>query len=207
MKINLSKIKVSMGATAVVMAQMVAAPATAQASPFLGQLTDMGFNFCPRGWAAAAGQILPINSNQALFSLLGTMYGGDGRTSFALPDLRGRRPVGAGSGPGLGTIQMGQRSGIESFSMFETNLPSHNHIVNSTNETANKNGPGTDFLSVPTLPDLDIYHEGPSSPASARQMDPGMIAHTGGQQAINKTSPSLGMNWCIAMEGLFPSRN
>ena len=207
MKINLSKIKISMGATAVVVAQLIPAPATAQSQPLLGQLADMGFNFCPLGWAQAAGQILPINSNQALFSLLGTMYGGDGRTSFALPDLRGRRPVGFGTGPNLNPVAMGQRGGAENFTMTEANLASHNHMVNATNETANKNGPGTDFLSVPTLPDLDIYHEGPSSPSSARQMDPGMIAHSGGGQAVNKVSPFLGMNWCIATEGLFPSRN
>ena len=87
------------------------------------------------------------------------------------------------------------------------NMPSHNHLVNATNEVANKNGPGTDFLSVPTDPNLDIYHEGPSSPSSARQMDPGVISHTGGGQAINKVSPYLGVKACIALFGIYPSRS
>jgi microcystin-dependent protein len=207
MKISLSKIKVSMGAAAVVIAQLTPNSASAQDEPFYGTLMNVGFNFCPRTWLPAQGQLLSIASNQALYSLLGTMYGGDGRTTFGLPDLRTRRPIGVGNSPGLSNVTQGQRGGEEGLTIFPHQLPSHNHMVNATNETANKNGPGTDFLSVPTLPDLDIYHEGPSSPASARQMDPGMISNTGSQQQLGKVSPYLAINWCIATIGIFPSRN
>ena len=186
---------------------LTAAPASAQVDPLLGQVTYFGFNFCPRGWGEANGALLAISSNTALFSLLGTTFGGDGRTTFALPDLRGRAAIGFGNGPGLNSVSWGQKGGSESFTMTVNNMPSHNHMVNATNETANKNGPGTDFLSVPTDPNLDIYHEGPSSPTSARQMDPGMIAHTGGGQAVNKVSPYLGVKACVAMQGVYPSRN
>jgi microcystin-dependent protein len=207
MKNILSKLKLGMGATAIVATQLMPTSASAQATPFYGQLTDMGFNFCPRGWAQAAGQLLPIAQNDALFSLLGTMYGGDGRTTFALPDLRGRRPIGVGQGAGLSNIRQGQKGGAETFVIYEPNLPSHNHMVNTTNEIANKNGPGTDFLAVPTDRDLNIYHEGPSDPSRARQMDPGMIEPTGGGAAVGKVSPFLGSNWCIALTGIYPSRS
>jgi microcystin-dependent protein len=188
-------------------ASFSAAPAQAQSNPMLGQVNYFGFNFCPRGWGEAAGTLLPISQYTALFSLYGTIYGGDGRTTFALPDLRGRAAIGAGSGPGLSNKQIGARGGSESFTVSIAQMPIHNHMVNATNETANKNGPGTDFLSVPTDPDLDIYHEGPSSPASARQMDPGMISHSGGGEAIQKVSPYLGLKACVAMQGTYPSRN
>ncbi len=189
-------------------ATMTAAPAQAQAEPFIGQIMYFGGNFCPRGWAAANGQLLPIAQNSAVFSLLGTMYGGDGRTTFALPDLRGRSAVNVGTGPGLSNVTWGQRKGSETFSITSPNqLPSHNHMVNATNATANKNGPGTDFLSVPNTPGLDIYHEGAPTPQQERQMDPGMIANTGGSAPISHTSPTLGIQTCIALQGIFPSRS
>jgi microcystin-dependent protein len=181
-----------------------AVPTFAQVTPIIGQVVNYGNNFCPRGWAATAGQILPINTNTALFSIIGTIYGGDGRTTFGLPDLRGRRAVGAGTGNGLALVREGQKSGSEQSSIPANALASHSHAVNASNEVANKNGPGTDFLAIPNL-EHDIYHEGPPN----KVMDPGMISPTGvpASAAFFKTSPSLGMNWCIAMTGIYPSRN
>jgi microcystin-dependent protein len=183
-------------------ASFSAAPAQAQSEPFIGQMMYFGGTFCPRAWHEADGTLLPINTNQALFSLLGTIYGGDGRTTFALPDLRGRAAIGEGSGPGLSTTRFGQKGGSETFSLNSTNLPSHNHTVNATNEIANKNGPGTDFLAITDV-EFDIYHNGPPN----KVMDPGMISNTGNSAAVSKVSPFLGIKTCIALTGTFPSRN
>jgi microcystin-dependent protein len=182
---------------------MAAKPAVAQATPWLGQLMLVGFNFCPRGWANASGQILPINQNQALFSLFGTIYGGDGRTTFALPDLRGRAPISFGQGPGLSNYQQGSRGGNEYFFINPSQMPSHNHRVQATDTIANKKGPGLDFLAKVSTPDDSIYHDGPPN----KLMDPAMIANTGGGQQIVKRSPYLTMLWCVALQGTFPSRN
>ncbi|NEU33727.1 phage tail protein, partial [bacterium LRH843] len=111
---------------------------------------------CPRNWAAADGQLLAISSNTALFSLIGTIYGGDGRTTFALPDLRGRSMVHEGTGPGLSNIRLGQRGGVESHTMSVTEMPSHNHMVNANNGAngfADRLGPGNDFLGSPSYND------------------------------------------------------
>jgi microcystin-dependent protein len=180
------------------------APTFAQSVPFIGQIKNFGFNFCPRNWTGAEGQLLPISQNTALFSIIGTIYGGDGRTTMALPDLRGRRVVGVGRGPGLNEVREGTKSGAVSFVVTANTLASHNHAVNATNDIANKNGPGTDFLAIPSL-DHDIYHNGPPN----KVMDPGTISNAGqaSPSPVFKTSPSLGMNWCIALQGLYPTRN
>jgi microcystin-dependent protein len=189
-------------------ATMTAAPAQAQTDPFIGSIMYFGGNFCPRGWADASGQLIAISTNQTLFSLLGTAYGGDGRTTFALPDLRGRAPMHIGNGPGLTPVAQGQKTGSETFTITSANqLPSHNHMVNATNAVANKNGPGTDFLSVPTDPTLNIYHEGAPTAQQERQMDPGMIAPTGASAPISHIGPGLGVRACIALQGIYPSRN
>jgi microcystin-dependent protein len=199
MKHILSSLKVA----SVVLAG-TAAPTFAQGEPYIGQIMNFGFNFCPRGWAQAAGQLLPISQNTALFSILGTTYGGDGRTSMGLPDLRSRRVVGVGRGPGLNEVRLGQKSGAETLTIDANSMAAHKHLVNATNEIANKNGPGTDFLAIPNL-DHDIYHEGPSN----KVMDPGTLSPAGQVTplAVSKTSPSLGMNWCVALIGLYPSRS
>ncbi len=199
MKHILSSLKIA----SVVLA-VAAAPTAVQAEPYIGQVTNFGNNYCPLGWSAAAGQLLPINSNTSLYSIIGTMYGGDGRTSMALPDLRGRRLVGVGTGNGLARVEQGQKGGAEQSSIPANALASHSHDVNATNDDANKNGPGTDFLAIPNL-DHDIYHEGPPN----KVMDPGMISPTGvpASATFTKTSPSLGMNWCIALRGIFPPRS
>ncbi len=180
-------------------------PAAAQAAdPFIGQLALVGFNFCPRGWADASGQLLPISQNSALFALLGTMYGGDGRTTFALPDLRGRSPIGFGNGPGLPSFSQGQRGGTETTTLSVANMPPHSHDVNATNVIGDKGGPGGKFLAsgVGTA-GLKRYHLGPPN----KIMNSAMIGNTGGGQSFSNRDPYLAMRWCIALVGVFPSRN
>jgi microcystin-dependent protein len=197
----------AIGAAVVTAAMLMAPePAAADSNPMLGDMMPVGFNFCPRGWALADGQILPINQNQALFSLLGTTYGGDGRTSFALPDLRGRAPVNQGSNP-FGTYQQGQRLGAETETMTVGQMPAHSHSVNATNAQGNKLGPGGDLLADANTGDpnteVQIYHDGPPN----RVMRQDMIANTGGGQPFSIEDPYLVINWCIALQGVFPSRN
>ena len=196
-----SVINIAFGSV-VALTAMASMPAAAASDPFIGELMLFGGNFCPRGWASADGQLLAINDNQALFALLGTTYGGDGRTTFGLPDLRGRSPINRGQGPGLANVTLGQQGGTESLSIAVDNLPPHSHEVQATNATGTKNGPGTDFLAVPNIT-ANIYSDGPPN----RIMDPAMITNTGGGVPIQKRSPYLGMQWCIALQGIFPSRN
>lgn len=185
-------------------------PAKAQSEPLLGQLMLFGGNFCPRNWAAANGALLPISQNTALFSLFGTIYGGDGRTTFALPDLRGRAPVHYGQGPGLSDHRQGAPYGHETTVLSVAEMPSHSHMVNAVGQRGDKGGPGDDYLAIPyPLRDptdwkaVSIYHNGPPD----KQMDPGMIADSGGSQAFSITAPRLPMMWCVALSGLYPSRS
>lgn len=180
-----------------------AKPAQAQAgTEYIGQISVFGNNFCPRNWAPADGQLLPISQHNALFSILGTIYGGDGRTTFALPDLRGRAPIGEGFGPALGTILLGERGGAESKTLVLSELPSHSHSVNVTNAIGDKGGPGSDFLAAGG-PGHRMYHDGPPN----KTMDPAMIADTGGNLPFDLRDPYLGMTWCIALTGIYPSRS
>ena len=185
--------------------------ASADANPMLGDMMPVGFNFCPRGWALADGQILPINTNQSLFSLLGTTYGGDGRTSFALPDLRGRSPIGYGtSTTGLPTYAWGQRGGQQTTIMTTSTMPAHNHPVNASNTQATKFGPGGDYLADPADSDLTedlLIYSDSTNVADRRVMKNTMLTQTGGGQAFSVLEPFLAVNWCIAMQGVFPSRN
>ena len=181
-------------------------------SPFLGMIAIFGFNFAPRGWAFCQGQILSIAQNTALFSLLGTMYGGNGQTTFALPDLRGRVPVGQGQGPGLSSYDIGQVGGTETNSLTVSQLAPHTHVaatsavlhaegVNATGQ--NPNGK--------LLASANIYSD--PDPANDRTMNSASIVAsttiqpTGNSQPINNIQPYLGMNYSIALEGIFPSRN
>lgn len=180
--------------------------AHADSLPFIGQVQAYGTNFCPRGWAPADGQLLPIAQHTALFSIIGTIYGGDGRSTMALPNLNMRTPVGSGNGPGLPVISRGQNVGSDQTTMTIANMPSHNHSFMATNQTGTKHGPGTDLLALAYNQDgsnLNLYHEGPAD----RVMDPAMIGSTGGGQPVQKRSPYLVLKWCIALEGVYPSRS
>ena len=178
-------------------------------TPFLGQIEIFSFNFAPKGWAQCNGQLLPINQNQALFSLLGTMYGGDGRVNFALPDLRGRTPIHVGSGHTLG-----ERGGEQAHTLIMSEMAAHNHMVNvdaTTAATSNQVTPAnTEVLGLTAgqLKDgtplaINMYSNG----ASGVTLDPRTISNVGGSQPHTNIMPYLTLNCCIALQGIFPSRN
>lgn len=186
-------------------AGLVSSPtqAAADSDPNIADIMIVGFNFCPRGWAEAAGQLLPVSSNLALFSLLGTIYGGDGRTTFALPDLRSRVALGIGNGPGLPTIRIGQKGGAESTAMTVATMGPHNHTARANNLDGNLGGPGGKLLAAQHDGPETIYSDQPAN----RTMSAEMIANTGGGQAIPVQDPYLALTHCIALQGTYPSRN
>jgi microcystin-dependent protein len=164
--------------------------------PFMGEIQWVSFNFAPKGWALCNGQLLPINQNQALFSLLGTMYGGDGRVNFALPDLRGRVPISMG-----GSHTPGERGGAESVTLDATQLPTHLHTYGVSDHRATTNDPGA--------PAGAYFASGPRAYAATgnAQFDPGAVSAVGGSQPHNNMQPSLVLTAVIALQGIFPSRN
>lgn len=163
--------------------------------PFLAEVKIVGFTFAPRGFAQCDGQILPINQNQSLFSLLGTSFGGDGRTSFALPDLRGRVPVHTGGNPGL-------QGGTERSPMTAANMPAHDHQLSGTSSAETTSSPvNALFAENPGRRTVVPYGRG----AGRTQMRPTGAA--GSSQNIENMQPYLAVNFCIALQGLFPSRN
>lgn len=167
--------------------------------PFLAEVKIVGFNFAPRGWAFCNGQILPINQNQSLYSLLGTTYGGDGRTSFALPDIRGRVPIHVGTSVGANHA-LGQKTGEQTHTVTSAEMPSHNHGVQATSNTANQAAPSTSLLA-------GTNSSKPYSGVGTGNMASDFVANAGASQGHNNIQPSLVVNFCIALQGLFPSRN
>lgn len=165
------------------------------AEPFLSEIRIMSFVFAPKGWALCNGQLLPINQNQALFSLLGTTFGGDGRVNFALPDLRGRTPIHVGSGHTLG-----EKGGEQAHTLSIAELPTHTHVCNgssvATNGVATPNG---NFLGGGN----NVYH----TPSNLTSMTAGSILNVGGSQAHLNMQPFLTLSFCIALQGIFPSPN
>lgn len=170
--------------------------------PFIGQIQAFGFNYAPRGWAKCDGQLLPIASFSAVFSLLGTAYGGDGRTTFGLPDLRGRAPVGAGNGPGLDNISMGQKGGNFQTILSAANIPPHNHEVSIPVSTE----PGEEAApNGQVIADHSTAFNEDASAGSA--LKPFNSANSGSGQAFPSRSPFQGVNYSIALEGIFPPRS
>lgn len=170
--------------------------------PFLAEVRIVGFNFAPRGWAFCDGQILPINQNQSLYSLLGTTYGGDGRTTFALPDLRSRTPIHVGRSNGGGEHRLGQKSGEETHTLSAAEMPQHKHSVSAStdnNTSADPSGLSYSKARERTYATYDA--------AQAVAMAPGILPNVGGGQPHNNMQPYLTLNFCIALQGLFPSRN
>ncbi len=170
--------------------------------PFLGQISVFGFNFAPRGWATCDGQMLPINQNQSLYSLLGTTYGGDGRTSFALPDLRGRLPLHPDSSP------LGQRAGAEGVSINAAQMGPHGHSVHGSSVSASA-GPAGKVLGTNSgggRGSVTAYGE-PGNADNIQAISSETIATAGTNGAHNNMQPSLVLNFCIALTGLYPSRN
>jgi microcystin-dependent protein len=174
--------------------------ARAQAEPFLGQIMIVSYDFAPKGWALCQGQILPINQNTALFSLLGTTFGGDGRTTFALPDLRGRVPIGAGQGPGLQLYDLGGSGGEEQVTLTLSQIPNHSHVPIGAASVANTGSPSGAHWAMPRAL---LY----SSSAPAVAMSTGVLGNMGGGQPHDNLKPYLAMNYVIALVGVFPSRN
>ena len=174
--------------------------------PFIGEITMFAANFAPRGWALCDGQLLAISGNQALFALLGTIYGGDGRVTFALPELRGRIPIHTGSGPGLTPRPQGQRAGDETENIGLSNLPVHGHPTSqglrALPENANDPNPAGNMLSQ--TPTVDVYLDDNSA---ADMHADAVTTDTGGKLTHNNAMPFLCVNFIIALQGTFPSRN
>jgi microcystin-dependent protein len=173
-------------------------------SPFVGQLALFGFNFAPKGWAMCQGQLLSISQNTALFSLLGTFYGGDGKSNFALPDLQGAVPVHQGQGNGLSQYFIGESDGTQTVTLLISEMPAHPHSIKAN--------------AAPIPPPVgQVANNAPGQPAAATKLyvtgngnvtlDPNTLTLVGGSQPHNNMMPTLTMNWCIAMQGVYPARS
>lgn len=166
------------------------------AEPFLSEIRIMSFGFAPKGWALCNGQLLPINQNQALFSLLGTTYGGDGRVNFGLPNLQGRTPIHMGSGHTLGEV-----GGEQAHTLSSAELPVHTHVANASSTVGNQIVPTANLLGSP----LNLTYRAPDNSLTA--LLPGTVGNIGGSQAHLNMQPFLTLNFCIALQGIFPSQN
>jgi microcystin-dependent protein len=166
------------------------------AEPFLSEIRIMSFVFAPKGWAQCNGQLLPINQNQALFSLLGTTYGGNGQTNFALPDFRGRIPIHVGNGHTLG-----ERGGEQAHTISLNEMPHHTHFAQATSANATSDSPANNVVLGTAA--LELYRD----PTALAAMDPGVVGSVGGSQPHLNMQPYLTLNYCIALQGIFPSPN
>ena len=163
-------------------------------TPFLSEIKIISWNFAPKGWAMCNGQLMPINQNQALFSLLGTTFGGDGRVNFALPDLRGRTPIHVGSGHTLG-----EKGGAQAVTLAIANLPTHTHILQANTTAGNTPNPTNNVLASAN----NLY----TGPANLTSLNPATVSNVGGSQAHLNMQPFLTITFCIALQGIFPSPN
>jgi len=169
--------------------------------PFVAEIRIFPFNFAPKGWAFCDGQILPLSQNTALFSLLGTTYGGDGKSNFALPDMQGNAPMHPGQGPGLSLHDLGETGGSETVSLLESEIPSHSHSLMASTQ------PGEDAQAVTEAfarsVGANLYQ---ASNAGLVQMSDNALAPAGGDQPHNNMQPYLTLNFCIALQGVYPPR-
>jgi microcystin-dependent protein len=176
----------------------------AQTEGFIGEIRMFAGNFAPRGWALCEGQLLPISQNQALFSILGTTYGGDGRTTFALPDMRGRVVAGTGRGSGLTDRRLGQKFGSENNTLNTTQLPSHNHssAIQAVSDVGNTNDPTGNYFANTGLFDNEYRSTG-----TVVNMRSGTTGNQGSSQPVNNVQPTIVINYIICLQGIFPSRS
>ncbi len=196
----MKKIKMTIKITIVVMLLSLTTKIQAQ-EQFLGEIRIFPYNFAPRGWLPCNGQLLSIASNTALFSLIGTTYGGNGATTFALPDLRGRMPLGNGSGPGVSNKTLGEIGGTETVTILTTQMPAHTHTVNAQTAAGNTNVPTGNILGNAGGFDNDFSNTAPNTTMNAN-----MVSTTGGNQPVSIMQPYLVIGYYIAIEGIFPSR-
>jgi len=174
---------------------------TAQSDPYIGQIILVPYNFAPVGWARCDGQLLSIAQYSALFSLLGTQFGGDGQSTFALPDLRGRVPMGAGTGLGLTPTTVGEIKGTETNTLSVSQMPSHSHTVNAVTSEGNQNTPTGNVLADTKLLDKEY-----SNAVTNTTMNTTMIGNAGGNQPVNNLQPSITLMYIIATQGIYPQR-
>ncbi len=169
--------------------------------PFIGEIRLFPYDFAPRGWAFCHGQLLSISQNTTLFALLGTTYGGDGRVTFALPDLRGRVAVSSGEGPGLSAYELGGVGGVESVTLTEAELPAHTHQVSVNGASGGSSKPGNRYLGRAS--GATAY----AATANGTTLNPDAVVPAGGSQPHENRPPHLTLNYCIALAGIFPSRD
>jgi microcystin-dependent protein len=180
--------------------------------PFVAEIRIFPFNFAPKGWAFCDGQILPLSQNTALFSLLGTTYGGDGRSNFALPDLQGSVPMHPGQGPGLSLHDLGETGGSDTITLLQSELPIHAHSLMATNTSATSAAPGNGVLAMPSRQvgpvriGENLYVDPTVDTSATVQLDPRALAAAGGDQPHNNLQPYLTINFCIALQGVYPPR-
>jgi microcystin-dependent protein len=173
------------------------------ADPFVAEIRIFPFNFAPRGWAWCDGQLLPLSQNTALFSLLGTTYGGNGKSNFALPDLQGRAPMHPGQGPGLSLHDLGETGGSETVTLLESEIPSHSHALNGTIEDSTQ---GTFSAGVTLAKSIGGTLFQTTTNSGLVSMAPESLAPAGGDQPHNNLQPYLTFYFCIALQGVFPPR-
>src|SRR5277367_3388834 len=171
------------------------------ANPFVAEIRIFPFNFAPTGWAFCNGQLLPISQNTALFSLLGTTYGGDGQSNFALPNLQGSAPIQPGQGPGLSLYDLGESGGEDTVTLLPSEIPAHAHVANCFSGMGDQYGP-PGFIWATDAGGNNEYDSGGTA-----NMAPAAVQNAGGGLPHNNLQPSLTLNFCIAMQGVFPSRS
>lgn len=170
--------------------------------PFIGEIRMFAGNYPPRGWTFCDGQMMSIAQNTALFSILGTTYGGNGQTNFALPDLRGRVPIHAGQGPGLTNRTLGEKAGTETYILNSNQMPSHSHTVRAVSAEGNQNTPANNLPADTKLLDKEY-----SNSTGNVSMNPAMLSSAGGNQPFPLMQPYTAVNFIIALEGIYPPRN
>ena len=173
------------------------------ADPFVAEIRIFGFNFAPTGWALCNGQILPISQNTALFSLLGTTYGGNGQSTFALPNMQSNAPMHPGQGPGLSLHDLGATGGSEFVTLLQSEMPAHSHVMRGSGDPANNNVVTNAMAAKPLGRGNNLYT---TASGALQGMNPSAIAPAGGDLPHNNMMPYLVLNFCIALQGVFPPR-